>query len=234
MGDKLRFRFSKTGRIKYISHLDLMATMRRAFLRAGLRLKYSEGFNPHPYMSAAMPLSVGHESVCELMDVGIAEGLQPDGLPAIINAELPAGVEILEAYIPARKLSEIKWVEIMGLLYYDKGMPQDAAGSLSERFAEKSIVISKKTKSGSAELDIAPSIRDIKFYFSPDLRGGGEDAGDTEYDIIRLEAKISANNPTINPDNLISALEGEYGELAPAYAGFKRIEIYDREMKVFR
>ena len=49
--DKLRLRFEKTGRAVYISHLDLMATMQRAFSRAGLELKYSEGFNPHPLIS---------------------------------------------------------------------------------------------------------------------------------------------------------------------------------------
>ena len=48
MSDKLRLRFEKTGRAVYISHLDLMHTMQRAFNRAGYHLKYSEGFNPHP------------------------------------------------------------------------------------------------------------------------------------------------------------------------------------------
>ena len=65
--DKLRLRFEKTGRAIYISHLDLMATMQRAFSRAGLELKYSEGFNPHPLISVLLPLSVGTASVCELM-----------------------------------------------------------------------------------------------------------------------------------------------------------------------
>ena len=49
--DKLRLRFEKTGRAIYISHLDLMSTMQRAFARAELELKYSEGFNPHPLIS---------------------------------------------------------------------------------------------------------------------------------------------------------------------------------------
>ena len=66
--DKYRMRFSNTGRAVYISHLDLMRTITRAFLRAECRLKYSEGFNPHPNISIALPLSVGCESVCEIMD----------------------------------------------------------------------------------------------------------------------------------------------------------------------
>ena len=71
--NKLRMRFSKTGRAIYISHLDLMATMQRAFSRAGSRLQYSEGFNPRPQISIALPLSVGTASLCELMDFRLIE-----------------------------------------------------------------------------------------------------------------------------------------------------------------
>ena len=66
--DKMRLRFEKTGRAIYISHLDMMRTMQRVFARAGLELKYSEGFNPHPQISIALPLSVGTGSLCEIMD----------------------------------------------------------------------------------------------------------------------------------------------------------------------
>ena len=226
MGEKLRLRFSKLGRIKFISHLDLMATMRRALLRAGIALKYSEGFNPHPYMSVALPLSVGHESLCELMDVGFAEPIATDGLPANITAVLPEGLEIHEVYEPKRKFNEIAWVEIMGALYYDGGIPQDITGRLSERFSEESIIVSKKTKRGIADLDIAPFIRDIEF--------GCSDAGTEGHSVIQLSAKISAQNPTINPENLMSALDGKYCDLAPDFTGFRRLEVFDKEMNVFR
>ena len=66
--DKLRLRFKKTGRAIYISHLDLMSTIQRAFSRAELPLKYSEGFNPRPQISIALPLSVGTGSLCEILD----------------------------------------------------------------------------------------------------------------------------------------------------------------------
>ena len=75
--NKWRIVFSKTGMGKYISHLDLMHTMQRVFLRSGHRLKYSEGFNPHPIVSIALPLSVGHASVCELMDFSLLDD-EPD------------------------------------------------------------------------------------------------------------------------------------------------------------
>ena len=65
---KIRLFYKKLGRAVYISHLDLMRTLQRAFLRAGYSLKYSEGFNPHPVISILLPLSVGASSECELMD----------------------------------------------------------------------------------------------------------------------------------------------------------------------
>ena len=79
--DKLRLRFEKTGRAVYISHLDLMATMQRAFARAGLELKYSEGFNPHPLISILLPLSVGTASRCELMDFRLRQDAELSALP---------------------------------------------------------------------------------------------------------------------------------------------------------
>ena len=80
--DKLRLRFEKTGRAVYISHLDLMHTMQRVFSRAGFELKYSEGFNPHPQISIALPLSVGTASECEIMDFRLREDVDLAALPA--------------------------------------------------------------------------------------------------------------------------------------------------------
>jgi radical SAM-linked protein len=219
MSGKLRLRFGKAGRAKYISHLDLMSTMRRALLRAGIELKYSEGFNPHPYMSVALPLSVGSSSICELMDIGVANDISPDGLPEAINPVLPDGLEVSEAYIPERKFSEIAWVGISGSLYYDAGTPQDIAEKLTARFSVEHIIISKKTKSGISDIDISPYIRDTCF------SRPGE---------VVMSARISAQNPSINPDNLISALNGGYEALMPDFHDFTRIEIFDKDMNIFR
>ncbi|MDR3206846.1 MAG: TIGR03936 family radical SAM-associated protein, partial [Oscillospiraceae bacterium] len=70
---KARISFAKTGRARYISHLDLMRTLQRSFARAGLPLGYTEGFNPHPYLSVARPLPVGVAGLGELADFGLAE-----------------------------------------------------------------------------------------------------------------------------------------------------------------
>ena len=89
MPEKLRLRFEKTGRAIYISHLDLMRTMQRVFLRADCPLKYSEGFNPHALISILLPLSVGVGSVCELMDFQLREEADLAALPERLTAVMP-------------------------------------------------------------------------------------------------------------------------------------------------
>ena len=65
--------FSKTGTICYTSHLDLMRMFKRAFKRGGIKLAYSQGFNPHPKLGFAQPLSLGYEGMKELMEFETVE-----------------------------------------------------------------------------------------------------------------------------------------------------------------
>ena len=72
---KVRAVFAKRGRAKYISHLDLNRCMQRVFKRSGIPIWYTEGFNPHIYITFALPLSLGYESGVEIMDFNITEGI---------------------------------------------------------------------------------------------------------------------------------------------------------------
>ena len=84
MADRLLF--SKTGRAKYISHLDLMRTFQRAFARAHIQIKHTEGFNPHPFVSIALPLSVGYSSQCEILEFGLMGDMPYDQVPELLTA----------------------------------------------------------------------------------------------------------------------------------------------------
>ena len=220
MSDKLRIRFTKTGRAVYISHLDLMQTMQRAFSRAGYALKYSEGYNPHPLISIALPLSVGAGSLCELMDFRLREDADLSELPARLTAALPEGIKVLEAYEPEHKCAEIKWLSIEGLFEYDERDCSVMTAALREFFSHDSIVITKKTKRGMGESDIRPAIRSIKFEESDGA--------------VTVNALISAQEPTLNPELLSEALRQLRPELAPDFAKFTRLETYDKDMKLFR
>jgi len=216
---KIRLRFSKTGTAKYMSHLDLTTTLARAMRRAGVKMYYSEGFNPHPYLSVALPLSVGCGSVCELVDVGTEYGLCPDGLPELINPVMPEGLEVLDAWLPFRKFNDIKWIGLDAMFYYEKGSPHGAAGELTECFSAGIINVTKKSKQKFSTINLALFIQDVAF------TGG---------DVINFTAKVSAQDPSINPRDIISALDNGYYHLAPHYASFVRTEVYDNEMAVFR
>ena len=111
MPEKLRMRFSKTGRAIWLSHLDLMRTMQRAFLRAGYPLKYSEGFNPHAQISILLPLSVGVSSVCELMDFQLRDDVDLAELPSRLTAVMPEGIAVQEAYLAENKAKYLKWLQ---------------------------------------------------------------------------------------------------------------------------
>jgi radical SAM-linked protein len=91
---RLRLRFSRDNRLKYISHLDIIRLWHRAFRRAGVELAYSEGFNPHPRMQLAAPLPLGVTAESELMDVVLVKSFSPHNLLAAVNSQLPPGIEV--------------------------------------------------------------------------------------------------------------------------------------------
>ena len=215
-----RLLFSKEGRACYISHLDLMRTFQRAFFRAGIRIKHTEGFNPHAQISILLPLSVGCASGCELMDFQLTAGAELSEMPARLTAAMPEGIEALEVYGSDRKVKELKWLSVEGRFEYDDREPAAMRDKLEKFFSAGYIVIEKKTKRGMGEADIAPAIREISF-------AAGEDA-------VTLRAVISAQEPTLNPELLVSALRQKAPELAPDFAEFRRLEVFDEKMEIFR
>ncbi len=183
---ELRFCFVKQGRAAYLSHLDVMRTFQRAFIRAGIRIRHSEGFNPHPKMSIAMPLQLGCESVCELLDAAVLEG--PSDMTAALNAALPEGIRVLRAGEPKRPVREIAWTE-WSLRFADENTAERA----EEIFRLPSLPVEKKTKRGLATLDIAPHIQVLS-------REGNE-----------LKMLLRADSPTINAGDLRHALGSALG-----------------------
>ena len=218
--DKLRLRFEKTGRAVYISHLDLMHTMQRAFSRAEYELKYSEGFNPHPQISIALPLSVGVESFCEIMDFRLRGDADLRELPARLTAVMPEGIRVTDCYEQVNRTALLKCLEIRGAFEYDDRPLADMAEKLNRFYSQEAIVIEKKTKRGQGQSDIRPAIREIRF-------AAGEKT-------VELRAVISAQEPTLNPALLADALRQLEPGIAPDFARFTRIENYLENMEIFR
>lgn len=215
-----RLLFEKTGNSVWISHLDLMRVFQRAFRRAGLLLKHSQGFNPRAIVSIALPLSVGVDSVCELLDFELEGETRQSELASRLNAALPAGIRVLDVYEGGRKIKELTHLRVRITMEYDQGVPDGAAETISALFARDRLVMEKRSKRGVTETDIIPMIRSYSV-----------SAGD---DKLLLEAVICAQNPSLNPQMMISAIEQFCPNAAPDFARCSRLEILDEAGQVFR
>ena len=219
-----RILFAKYGTAKYISHLDLMHTMERAFLRAGITIRHTAGFHPHPYVSIPLPLPLGFSSRCEIMEFGLVSGSTVEELPAQMNRVLPAGIEVLSCYEGGLPFRRLAYVRYHITLEFDGDLAQEAAEAFQELTSRENFVVkkrSKKAKSGFTEVDIIPLVEAVE-----EIRAQG--------DTLSLTLLLKAQNPGLNPDVLLQGFRGEYPGFPIVYSSCDRQEILDEEKKVYR
>lgn len=213
--------FEKKGNAVWISHLDLMRLFQRAFKRAGLPLTHTQGFNPRPSVSIALPLSVGVESSCELLDFDLDGAEVPcDEICRRLNEALVEGVKVLAVYDDGRKIKNLSLLRCRVELEYDAGVPADGEEQVRALFARERLTVEKKGKNGLTEQDIIPMIRHLEVT-----------AGEN---VLGLEAVVCCQNPTLNPMQLVAAVERYLPECKPDFAKCCRIELYDAEENIFR
>ena len=104
---EVRLWLSKQGRIKYVSHLDMFRLMQRAVRRAEIPLWYTEGFNPHPYISFLLALSLGTEGLREPVDIRIVDDMTPEEIKNRLNGAMPEGLKIEAVTTPVYKPAAI-------------------------------------------------------------------------------------------------------------------------------
>lgn len=153
---KLRAVFEKKDRARYISHLDLNRCMLRTFRRSKLPIWYTEGFNPHPYFSFALALSLGFESSCEILDFNLNEEIPFEQVKKQLNEVMPEGMRILTVSPQKKKITEIAKAEYRILLSSEN--PEEIIKSTESLMAQNEILIEKKTKKGIKTVDLKPSI----------------------------------------------------------------------------
>lgn len=217
-----RLLFEKSGNAVWISHLDLMRVFQRAFKRAGLPLTHTQGFNPRPSVSIALPLSVGISSKCELLDFDLSvDGVSCIEIKERLNAALVAGVRVLDVYESGRKIRDLSLLECTIELQYDQSAIDTAVEKINELFLKDEIIVPKKTKSGIQDQNIVTMIRRIHI----------DKAGDSA---LRINCLICCQNPTLNPAQIPLAIATYLPDLKPDYTKCSRIEIYDNNETVFR
>lgn len=218
-----RFRYCKQGEAVWISHLDMMRMFQRAFRRAGIAIRHTNGFNPHAHVSIALPLPVGMSSRCELLDCALEDDSIPplEAMERLNHAGFPEGIRILEAYEAQRKIRELRRLQVELTLEYDRGVPGGAQERISQLLRQPSLIVEKRSKRGPVETDIRPLL------LSSDVRL--EEAG-----TVRIKAEVCAGEPSLNPELLLRAIERYAPADAPDFSHICRIETLDEGGAVFR
>ena len=195
----MRIRFRKIGNLQYISHLDLQRAFSRILVRAGLPLWYTKGFNPHIKMVFGMPLPVGSESECEMLDVRIEREMSAEEMLERLNAEVTDELRVLEVYPAERKFSEIAFAEY-DFIIRTTGADAALAERITALLTTRPLTVTRRTKSGEKEVDMLAYIH----YFTATFKEGA----------IHLNAVLSAGEGNyLNPELLITALRHRAGIL---------------------
>lgn len=189
----VRIVFSKIGRAKYVSHLDLVRAMTRAVRRADIPLWYTEGFNRHPYLTFAAPLSLGFEGLRETMDIRMADEFPFDELVARLNAVLPEGLVAISAADVVAKAGDLAAAEYRLTVR----LPESV---IREVLSRDALLVEKRTKKKTMKtMDILPYFKDAT------VEAAGENA------TIVTVALPSGSAENINPGLFITALKGITG-----------------------
>lgn len=199
MNAAIRVRFRKRGSLAYIAHLDLVRTFTKVIARAGVPVRFSEGFNPHPRFSFATAMSIGLESDYEFMDIRLCKMVDEERLLEALNQNLTDECPAIEAYYPTTKFTDIALSS-----YYIEIETKDACEALAAKcdaaLHAPTVVVFKRSKSGDKDTDIAPFIKEASVTF--------------ENGRLALRAMLTADNARfLNPEYLVTYLKNTCGIL---------------------
>ncbi len=180
--------FSKMGRAKYISHLDLSSVIIRAMKRTKLPIWQTEGYNPRTYVTFMLPLSLGQEGEHEAMDFRMLEDVPTDEIRDRLNAALPADIRVTEVTVPKDKNTDITAARYR----IESSADPEKLRALCEK---EQINIEKRTKKGSAIVDLKQLMTDVEL----------------DGNVLRVTFPAGTTF-NINPSLLFEAYAAEYGE----------------------
>lgn len=215
----VRIWFTKDGAARYISHLDLNRCMSRVIHRAKIPIWYTEGFNPHPFLTFALPLSLGIRGKRESMDIKLLEEMPEQELIQRLNACLPPDIHVFAVTEPEMKPGRIAFARYDLVLKTEGSSEEEVLKAVEKVLALPQILVEKKSKSGFKEVDLKENLYEYTF----------EQQKDGLHMNVFLPAG-SANN--INP-NLILAAVRKYTEISLT-ADITRQDLYNEEKKSFR
>ncbi|MGN0651434.1 MAG: TIGR03936 family radical SAM-associated protein [Gemmiger sp.] len=212
----VRIRFRKVDEAAYISLLDLQRVFHRILKRSGLPVYYTQGFNPHIYLSFACPLSLGQESICECCEVKTEAENQDFALwKETLQPLMPRGIEITSVAPAVSKVADIDHAE------YAVAVPVSAADALDEYNAAPAAMVMKKSKRGKKEMDLKEFLPHIDYQ--------------PEGDELRFSLILpcgSGEAPNLNPALLLSYLQ-QKSEIPPWLCNVTRVKLYTKNNEEF-
>ncbi len=216
----VRIWFKKDFECRYISHLDLNRCMLRALHKSKLPVWHTEGFNPHPFATFPLPLSLGFRGVNECMDVKLEDdNYSFEEIISKLNECLPRGIQIFSVTEPVMKAGKIAFAEFSVKLNCDNVNTTVVANKLADFYSLEKIEFEKKSKKGFKTVDIKQGIKSFKI--------------EEKFDFVLLNVILSAgSSDNVNPNLLVSAFE-KYSELS-VDADITRIDLYNSNMELFR
>lgn len=219
---EVRLRFSKTGQAKYISHLDTNRVFSRALARAKINLWYTQGFNPRPYMSFSLPLSLGVESYCENVDLRILDDLTDEEIKERMNNALPLGIRIVDVYEDFMDCHDIVYSD-----YVYKFEFKDNETALEKIIAvleSNEILAQKKAKQGKRRILKETDIKQFIVKYNASIRNNNIVLN------IRLLAGPDKNlNPTLMFDTIIRLIDMDY-----EWKSIGRISLLTKDFKEYK
>lgn len=219
---EVRLRFSKTGQAKYISHLDTNRVFSRAFARAKINLWYTQGFNPRPYMSFSLPLSLGVESYCENVDIRIIDDLTDEEIKVRVNDALSLGIRIIDVYDDFMDCHDIVYSDyVYKFEFKDNELALEKIKAVLESDA---IMAQKKAKQGKRRVLKETDIKQFIVKYNISIRD------DNIILNIRLLAGPDKNlNPTLLFDTIIRLIDMDY-----EWKSIGRINLLTKNFKEYK
>lgn len=215
----VRIWFRKENTAKYLSHLDSVRSLSRAFNRVNFPIWYTQGFNPHPFMTFALPLPLGIEGLNEAVDTKITEDINREEYINKLNSTLPNGITISDMTLPIFKPKDINYALYDIEITSEKHNKDYIENKIKELFNMNEIIIEKKTKSGVNFLNIKENLHNI------DIKNIA--------DYIKLSIILPAGNTfNINPFLIIDSIN-KYTNLEIC-ARIKRLNLYNQNFEIFK
>lgn len=218
----VRIWFNKKGKSRFISHLDLMRTMTRAIRRSKIPLWYTEGFNPHPYMTFSLPLSLGMESICESMDIKIEGEITNEEIFSMLKDTMPEGIEITNV---TDGVTDPKYIAFgkFDINFFDVSHKDAFVSYLEDMLSREELIVQKLGKKGRRKV-----IKDINL-----MEFIKEYAIEKNEEAVTLSVTLPAGSTTnVNPSLLADEIQKQYSE--EIYYVLLRKELYLEDMTEFR